>query len=270
MVTSVNSSSLAALLAQQSAQANHNQAGGAAGSQAANTDSSQDPAVIYAGSNGAPSASAILSLLDGLNRAASISDVSLSAGQNISDLLSQVRATAAAAQATSDPDARAALDTQYQTLLQTIDKVAGSASFQGVNLLDGSSSGEVQFSAGLNGDSSLSLTPQNFTTSAMGLAGTGLTGSDDDLASLLGQVDAAGGTLAAQLAAMNAQGEQVQGQLGVVGQLQSSLAGGGADNLSVESAKLQALSVQQMLSGESYGVANQAPSALLSLFRSAS
>jgi hypothetical protein len=67
---------------------------------------------------------------------------------------------------------------------------------------------------------------------------------------------------------MKAQGDQIQDQLGVVGQLQSSLAG--SDNLSVETAKLQALSVQQMLSGESYGVANQAPSALLSLFRTGS
>jgi flagellin len=267
MVTSVNSSSLAALLAQQSQQANRNQAGVTAGAQAANADTTQGPAVVYAGSDGAPSASAILSLLDGLNRAASISDVSLSAGQNISDLLGQVKATATAAQSTSDPTERAALDSQYQTLLQTIDKVAGSASFQGVNLLDGSASGDVQFSAGLNGDTSLSLTPQNLTTSAMGLAGTDLMGSSDDLASLLGQVDSASGTLSAQLSAMNAQGDQVQGQLGVVGQLQSSLAGGAGDNLSVETAKLQALSVQQMLSGEGYGVANQAPSALLSLFR---
>jgi flagellin len=268
MVTSVNSSSLAALLAQQSAQANRGQAGGAAASQAANADTSQDPAVVYAGSDGAPSASAVLSLLDGLNRAASISDVSTSAGQTISDLLGELRASAAAAQASADPTERGTLNEQYQQLLQIIDKVAGSASFQGVNLLDGSASGEVQFSAGLNGDSGLSLTPQDLTTAGMGLAGTDLTGSDDDLASLLGQVDAASGTVSAQLAAMKAQGDQIQDQLGVVGQLQSSLAG--SDNLSVETAKLQALSVQQMLSGESYGVANQAPSALLSLFRTGS
>lgn len=265
MVTSVNSSALAALLAQQNAQANRNQAGAAAGAPAANADTNQDPAVIYAGSDGAPNASAILSLLNGLNQAASLSDVSLSGGQTISDLLGEVRARAAAAQSTADPAQRSALNDQYQTLLQAIDKVAGSASFQGVNLLDGSASGDLQFSAGLNGDSGLSITPQNFTTGAMGLAGTDLLGSDDDLASLLGQLDAASGTISAQLSAMNAQGARIQGQLGVVGQLQSSLAG--SDDLSVETAKLQALSVQQMLSGEASGVANQSPSALLSLFR---
>jgi flagellin len=218
MVTSVNNSSLTALLAQQSAQANRAQTGASGGSQAANADAATDPAVIYAGTEGGPSASAILSLQNSLNSAASIADVSVGAGQTISDLISEIRGKVTAAQATDDPAQRASLDAEYQSLLQTIDKVAGSASFQGVNMVDGSSDTALQFSAGLSGDASVSLTPQNLTTGGplLSLANTGLTGSDD---------------------------------------------------LSAETAKLQALSVQQMLSGEAYGVANQAPSALLSLFR---
>jgi flagellin len=149
-----------------------------------------------------------------------------------------------------------------------VNQIAGSASFQGVTMLNGTSSGDLQFAAGLNGDASLSLTSQNFTTAGLGLTGGDLTGSSDDLASLLDQVDQASSAVATGLSQMGSQSDQIQAQLGVVGQLQSSLAGAnGTTDLSADTARLQALSVQQMLSGQGSGVANQAPQALLSLFR---
>jgi flagellin len=268
MVTSVNGSTLAALLAQEQALANRTQTASSTANAPADPGAAQDPAVVYSGTS-APSLSAILSVQDSLNRAASIADVGVGGGKSISDLLAQARALVAAAQGATDPDTKTQLDGAYQSLLQQIDQTANSASFQGVNLLDGSAGqGDLQFSAGLGGDAVLSLTPQDFTTGGPvlgGLAGTDLTGSADDLASLLGQVDAASGALSAQLSQMTGQSDQVQAQLGVVGQLQSSLGGDG--DMSAESAKLQALSIQQMLSAENNGVANQAPQALLSLFR---
>jgi flagellin len=271
MVTSVNSSSLAALLAQETALANRSStAAQPSGGDTAASDPAQDPAVIYSGQDGSAGLSAILSLQASLNKAASISDVGMSAGQTISDLLATMREKVVAAQTSGTPDQQSTLDADYQQLLQTVDQIAGSASFQGVSMLDGSSSSDLQFSAGLTGDTTLSLTPQDFTTAGpvIGLAGTSLTGSSDDLASLLDQVDAASGSVSTQLSQMGGQSDQIQAQLGVVSQLQSSLAGSGGADLDADTARLQALSVQQMLASMSSGVVTQGPQALLSLFRS--
>jgi flagellin len=103
----------------------------------------------------------------------------------------------------------------------------------------------------------------------LSLAGSDLLGSSDDIASLLGQVDAASAGLTQHLSQMSARSEQIQGHLSVVGQLQSALSGGQTADLDADGARLQALQLQQALSGQGAGVANQAPQTLLSLFRSA-
>jgi flagellin len=269
MVTSVNSSLLAALQAQEQALANRIAEGQTPGQTQTATDaaSAQNPAVVYAGSSGAPDLSAVLSAQDSLNRAAGVSDVGVNAGQTISGLITLLREKVAAAQ--SGGGDASALNTDYQQLLQTIDQLAQSASFQGTTMLDGGSSGDLTFSTGVSGDSTASLTPQDFTVGGptIGLAGTDLLGSSDDLAALLGQVDAASGALGVQLSQMNSQAAQIQTQLGAVTQLSSALAGGGAPDLDADSARLQALQIQQALAGQTQGVANQAPQALLSLFR---
>jgi flagellin len=153
--------------------------------------------------------------------------------------------------------------------LQTIDQLAGSASFQGVTMLNGGSGSDLQFQADPSGDTTIGLTPQDFTTGGpvLSLANTDLLGSQDDLASLLDQVNAASSGVTAQLSQMSAQSQQIQGHLGVVSQLSSALHGGASPDLDADSARLQALQIQQALAGQSQGVANQAPQALLSLFR---
>lgn len=267
MVTSVNSNALAALQARENALANRT--GSAPIRQTAAGGAPRDPAVVYTGSAEIPSLSAILSVQDSLNRAAAVSDVGLSAGQTISQLLGALRDKAAAAQ-TGSADQKAGLNADYQELLKTIDQIANSASFQGVKMLDGSA-GDLSFKADASGEATITLAGQDFTVGGpvLGLAGSGLLGSSDDIAGLLGQVDAASASLAQQLAQMSAQSEQIQGHLSVVGQLQSALAGGQPADLDADGARLQALQLQQALSGQGAGVANQAPQALLSLFRSA-
>lgn len=271
MVTSVNASSLAALLAQENALANRaaqsqgqSQSPAAPASDAAGAPA-QDPAVIYAGLAAAPGLGGLLSVQASLNRAASISDVGLSAGQTIADLLSLARGKVA--QAAAAPDDRTALDADYQQLLATIDQMAGSAAFQGVTMLNGAGSGDLSFKTDPAGEAGAGLTPLDLTTAGLGLAGSALTGSDADLAGLLGQVDAASASAAAQLARLGAQSQQVQTHLGAVGQLQSALAGAAPPDLDADGARLQALQAQQVLAGQRGGVVSQAPQALLSLFR---
>ena len=267
MVTSVNGNSLAARQARENALANRT-----ASAPTQKTDANgaaRDPAVVYTGSAETPSLSAILSVQDSLNRAAAVSDVGVSAGQTISQLVGALRDKAAAAQTAPD-DQKAGLNTDYQNLLGTIDQIANSASYQGVTMLDGSS-GDQSFKADASGESMITLPGQDFTVGGpvLSLAGSGLLGSSDDISSLIGQVDIASAALTQQLAQMKAQSEQIRGHLSVVGQVQGALSGGQTADLDADGARLQALQLQQALSGQGAGVANQAPQALLSLFRSA-
>ena len=71
----------------------------------------------------------------------------------------------------------------------------------------------------------------------------------------------------AGLAQMNGQAAQIQTHLGVVTQLSGALSDQTTPDLDADGARLQALQVQQALAGLSQGIANQAPQALLSLFR---
>jgi len=267
MVTSVNTGALAALLVQEQAAANRAPPPDASGDAGAGP-AAPDQAVVYAGASTGPSLGGVLALTDGLNRAASISDVGIGAGQAIAGLISMLRDHAVSAQSAGSPANRQALDADYQGALAAIDQLATSASFQGVTMLDGSAGPDLTFRADLAGESTISLAAQDFTTGGpvLGLAGSNLLGGPDDLQSLLTQIDQASSALADRLGQMSAQSEQIQAHLGVVGQLQTGLAAGHADG--AEAARLQALAVQQGLAGQSASVANQAPQALLSLFRS--
>lgn len=273
MVTGVNSSLLAALQAREAAALanrspdNTRQAGDA-------TKTSQpgaDPAVVYAGAGGSSQLSAVLSVQDGLTRAASISDVGIGAGQTIAGLLDLLKQKIAAAQGAGDDKQKATLDADYQKLLQAIDQTARSANFGGTTMLDGSASSDLQFKADPNSDATLSLTPQDFTIGGpvLGLASGSLMGSDADLASLLSQVNAASASLGAQLSQMTAQSEQIHGHLGAVSQLSGALSNATAPDLDADGARLMALQVQQALqaTGQTQAIANQGPGALLSMFR---
>lgn len=265
MVTSVTGNALAALQARENALANRPQAGQPprAGEQAV---SGRDPAIVYAGAAATPSLSAVLATQDSLNRAAGVSDVVLGGGQMIAQLLATLREKAAAAQTAGDE--KGGLQADYQQLLGAIDQIANSATFQGVKLLNGKT-GDQTFKVGVTGDAAITLPGQDFTVGGpvLKLAGTHLLGSPDDLAGLVTRVDAASGTLAQRLAQVRVLGEQVQGHLRVVGHLRNALAGQQPADLDADAARLQALQIQQALSGQGAGIANQAPQAVLSLFR---
>jgi flagellin len=269
MVTSVNASALAALLAQEQSLANRPPTAERSGDTAP-TSQGPEQAVVYAGAEDGPSISAALGLGEGLNRAASISDVGISAGRAIADLVAVLRERTAAAQSSGEPEDRQSLHGDVQAALATIDQLANSASFQGVRMLAGGSGQDLTFKTDLAG-ATLSLASQDFTTAGPTLdlagAGAGSSGGPGDLQALLERLDQAANRLADRLGQMETQSEQIQAHLGVVARLQDGLSGegGGGD---AEAARLQALTVQQALVGQAAAVANQAPQALLSLFRS--
>src|SRR6201996_8505034 len=80
--------------------------------------------------------SALDAVQDSLNRAQSTIDVAMSAGQQVSDLLTQMKAKVLAASDTSlDSTSRTALNEDFKSLRDQISKVVSNADFNGVNMV---------------------------------------------------------------------------------------------------------------------------------------
>ena len=209
-----------------------------------------------------------------LDRATSITDVALSAGQQISDILVQMREkVVGAAEDSASPSTRKAFDDEFQTLLQAISQFSSSAEFDGVSVLNGSLTANLNFLANSDGDSYIALTPQDFTISGsiINLDGTGLTGTTTATKSVLASLDLAIGKVTAALAEMGAQAKQIEKHVTFVSKLQDVLETGIGNlvdaDIAKESARLQALQVQQQLGAQALSIANSQPQVILQLFR---
>lgn len=85
--------------------------------------------------------SALGSVRDGIDRANSVIDLGLSAGEAIGDILKQMKEKSVAAQATDlSTDQRNALVADFNALRNQIDQIANSATFNGINLVNAASS----------------------------------------------------------------------------------------------------------------------------------
>jgi flagellin len=206
-----------------------------------------------------------------LDRATSLADVSLAAGESISDLIIQMRQKAVAA---SDPsqtaESRAAYNDDFQSLLRSVQQFADSASFDGVNLLDNSETAPLEFLANVDAVDTISIDPHDFTTVGLGLSTQDLL-LPADAAAALTAIDTALASVNSSLANLGAQAKQIETHNIFVTKLMDSLETGigklvDAD-LAKESARLQALQVQQQLGAQALSIANQAPQIILSLFR---
>lgn len=206
-----------------------------------------------------------------LNRATSIADVSLAAGEQISDILLELKQKATAA---ADPSASTATRTSYndefQALLSSIDSFANNAIFDGANILDGSATTTLNFLASADGAETIALDRQNLTVAGLSLTGTTLT-SQANASTALAAVNAAITTSSARLAELGAQSKQIERHTTYVGKLSDALEAGIGNlvdaDLAKESARLQALQVQQQLGVQALSIANQAPQVILSLFK---
>lgn len=86
--------------------------------------------------------SGLAAVKDGLDRAMSVLNVGISAGEQISELLTQMKEKATAAQATDlSSEQRNALNADFEELRDQVNRVAASAKFNGTNLVNGTASG---------------------------------------------------------------------------------------------------------------------------------
>ena len=237
-------------------------------------NSAKDNASVWAIAQGQRadigSLSAVKSSLD---RATSIADVAATAGQTISDLLVQMKANVVAAMDPSiDTASRNAIDSAFKAELRQITQVIQNANFDGANMLNGSVS-QIKFIANADATGFITLSSQN-----LSLGGTVIT--VPSTASLTTVTFAT--NVLAQLTASISNTNQALGNLGsqtkeitnhntFVQQLTDQLTAGVGNlvdaDLAKESARLQALQVQQQLGTQALSIANQAPQVILSLFK---
>jgi len=213
------------------------------------------------------------SVKDSLNRGQSTIDVALSAGQQVADLLQQMRAKALAASDTSlDSVSRAALNSDFKQLRDQINRVVNNADFNGVNMVKHNGT-TLAALANDSGSSRLTVQAQDLS----------LGGSNVTLAATA-SFDTAGGA-SAYIATLDADIENVNlamthlgtgsnamaSQMTFVGNLQDSLNEGISNlvdaDMAEESAKLQALQTKQQLAIQVLTIANQSSSILLQLFK---
>ena len=219
-----------------------------------------------------------------LNRAKSIADVALAAGEQISDIFSQMREKAvAASDASQSATARAAYNAEFIALRDQVASVIANAVFDGGNALNGAA---ANFTFLANSTGSLTVTLPIIDLRLVAGAGTAVAAPAADI--YLGDADtlvpdAAAAVLVrdrivaslefvnSELARLGASAKRIENHEIFVSKLQDTIKGGIGNlvdaDLAVESARLQAAQVKQQLGTQALSIANQAPQSILSLFR---
>lgn len=207
------------------------------------------------------------------DRAASILDTGIAAGESIMELLNEMKGKAlAASQAGLSASAQAALAADFAQLRDQITSIGANAVFDGANMIAGTPNNAVALGDSAGGNTitvagaSLALGGATVTvtaTSALDTAG--------NAATALGLVNASITNLGTQLATWGAGAKRLEVHRTFIGKLQDALNNGiGAiadADLSKESAKLQALQTKQQLGVQALSIANTASQSALSLFR---
>ncbi|HVK42333.1 MAG TPA: flagellin [Phenylobacterium sp.] len=247
--------------------------------------SAKDNGAIYAIAQGQRAElGALNAVKDSLNRGQSAVDVGLAAGESVSDLLAQLKEKALSATDTSlTTSARSALNEDFKSIRDQIKTVVENASFNGVNLLDGST-GTTGFQALANTAGStikvsgedMSLSGSVVTLAAdaelvgSGTGSTAVTALSAATASLAA-VNASIENVSASLARLGTGAKSFETHLTFVGKLQDSIESGIGNlvdaDLAKESARLQSLQTKQQLGVQALSIANSSTSILLGLFR---
>lgn len=214
---------------------------------------------------------------DSLSRASSVVDVASSAGESISDMLTQLKEKALAASDTSlDTTSRSALDADFKSIVSQISKTIQNSSFNGINLLDGSKT-SITALANDKGTSVMTVAGQDMSLSTTG-AGSIITlslgaslSSATHAGSLLTTLDTSISNVSSALANLGTASKSLSNHADFVGKLQDSITAGIGNlvdaDLAKESAQLQALQTKQQLGIQALSIANQSTSTVLSLFR---
>jgi flagellin len=235
----------------------------------------KDNASIYAIAQGQRAdMSSYESVTSSLNRATSIADVANAAGQNVSDILNMMREKVVSAMDTSLSSlSRQALNNDFQALIRQIQNTVENAQFDGANIINGTITAGIAFLANADATLTITLSARNLSFGGGNITFSAATSlvSISTIGSVLSALDNSIDNVNLSLGALGSQTRQIEGHNIFVSKLSDALAQGIGNlvdaDLARESAKLQALQVQQQLGTQSLSIANQSPQILLSLFR---
>ncbi len=236
----------------------------------------KDNAAIWAIAQGQRADIGALSAVkQSLDRATSVADVALTAGESISDLLNQLKEKVIAARDESlGTQSRQLLDSDFRALIRAINSAVANATFDGTNIFNGSITPGIRFLANADASQTVTLSSRNLTTGGaiieVSLSNSLLTITG--AISALARLDDSITQLNSALGDIGAQAKQIEAHAKFVSKLSDTLESGVGNlvdaDLAKESARLQALQVQQQLGAQALSIANQAPQVILSLFRS--
>ncbi|MFT4075188.1 MAG: flagellin [Asticcacaulis sp.] len=209
---------------------------------------------------------------DSLSRNSSAVDVALTAGESISDLLSQMKAKALEASDTSlDTASRNALNEDFISIRNQITKTLQNSSFNGTNLLDGSKS-SISALANAQGTSRLTVAAENMSLggSIITLGASAAFASASSASALLSTLESSINNVSAALAKLGTSSKMLDNHQTFIGKLQDSITAGIGNlvdaDMAKESATLQSLQVKQQLAIQMLSISTQSDSWVLNLF----
>ena len=236
--------------------------------------SAKDDGAIYAiAQNQRGAVAGYASVINSLNNGSSSIDVALSAGQSISDLLIQLKTKAlSAADPSIDTASRQALNADFTALRDQITSIVKNAVFNGANLVDGSTL-QISALASADGTRRISTAAQNLNLSGniVTITSTASISTQTKASALIATIQASLNNVDSALAKLSAGAKKFSIQATFTQTLSDTLTTGIGNlvdaNMAQESATLQSLQVKQQLGVQALSIANQAPQAILSLFR---
>ena len=199
-------------------------------------------------------------------------DVSVAAGQTVSDLLTQIKTKVlSGTDHQLDTASLNALSSDVQSLLAQIKRTVDGASFNGVSLIQTSSTALQTLTDA--DTSSLTLQPQSLALGGPNVSltlGSGFS-TTTQATSLLSLVNTSLTAVTGAVADLGSESNALAAHQNLVSTFQDTLTagvGGLVDaDLAKDSASLSALQVKQQLSIQSISIANSTSSTLLSLLR---
>lgn len=207
-----------------------------------------------------------------LDRGMATSDVSLAAGEAISDLLIEMKEKAlSASDASLDTASRSALNEDFKALRDQIDTIVSNAEFNGVNLIDGSTNSFVAL-ANADGSNTITLSSENMSLSGsiVSVTSTASFATVTQASNIASQIGTSLDAVNSSLARMGTNSKALEVHSTFVTKLSDALEKGIGNlvdaDLARESARLQSLQVKTQLGSQALSIANQAPSSILSYF----
>ncbi len=208
---------------------------------------------------------------DSLNRGTSVVDTALAAAQSVSDLLIEMKQNSlSAADVSLDASSRTQLANDFKAMSDQITTIVTNARFNGINLVDGGTDNVTAMASPNDTSQRITVLHQNMTLAALNIAPGGYT-DQPSASDMVAVISAAIGTVNSALSSLSAGAKKYSIQAGFVSKMTDALNSGIGNlvdaNMAQESARLTALQTKQQLGVQALSIANQAPQAILSLFK---